>query len=97
MVRIVCRRWQVFSCAEGPDKYSGGAGEPLVDTWGLHCRPAHSALSENNLYTSDAFYDYLSHLTDDGRTGIHPLGDSIRPRRVSPTGDSGHGCAEAFR
>ncbi|MEQ1947484.1 MAG: hypothetical protein ABL995_09850 [Bryobacteraceae bacterium] len=37
----------------------------LVDTWASTAAGAF-ALSENNLYTSDAFYDYLSHLTDDG-------------------------------
>lgn len=37
----------------------------LVDTWASTAAGAF-ALSENNLYTSDAFYDYLTHLTDDG-------------------------------
>ena len=37
----------------------------LVDTWASTAAGAF-ALSENNLYTSDAFADYLSHLTDDG-------------------------------
>ena len=37
----------------------------LVDTWASTAAGAF-ALSENNLYTTDAFYDYLSHLTDDG-------------------------------
>src|SRR5262249_379562 len=41
------------------------------------------ALSENNLYTSDAFYDYLTHLTDDGmlaftRWGFDPPRESLR-------------------
>jgi hypothetical protein len=40
-------------------------------------------LSENNLYTSDAFFDYLSHLTDDGlltftRWGFEPPRESLR-------------------
>src|SRR5512142_2578437 len=34
----------------------------LVDTWASTAAGAF-ALSENNLYTSDAFYDYLDHLT----------------------------------
>ena len=37
----------------------------LVDTWASTAAGAF-ALSENNLYTADAFYDYLTHLTDDG-------------------------------
>ena len=41
------------------------------------------ALSENNLYTTDAFTDYLSHLTDDGllaftRWGFDPPRESLR-------------------
>jgi hypothetical protein len=37
----------------------------LVDTWASTAAGAF-ALSENNLYTTDAFRDYLNHLTDDG-------------------------------
>jgi hypothetical protein len=37
----------------------------LVDTWASTAAGAF-ALSENNLYTTDAFRDYLGHLTDDG-------------------------------
>ncbi len=41
------------------------------------------ALSENNLYTTDAFRDYLLHLTDDGmiamtRWGLDPPRESLR-------------------
>ena len=54
----------------------------LVDTWASTAAGAF-ALSENNLYTSDAFYDYLSHLTDDGilaftRWGLDPPRESLR-------------------
>lgn len=54
----------------------------LVDTWASTAAGAF-ALSENNLYTSDAFYDYLSHLTDDGvltftRWGFEPPRESVR-------------------
>ena len=54
----------------------------LVDTWASTSAGAF-ALSENNLYTSDAFYDYLSHLTDDGllcftRWGFDPPRESLR-------------------
>jgi hypothetical protein len=54
----------------------------LVDTWASTAAGAF-ALSENNLYTSDAFYDYLTHLTDDGilaftRWGFQPPRESLR-------------------
>ena len=54
----------------------------LVDTWASTAAGAY-ALSENNLYTSDAFYDYLAHLTDDGilsftRWGLDPPRESLR-------------------
>ncbi|HEY7337863.1 MAG TPA: hypothetical protein VH639_23425 [Bryobacteraceae bacterium] len=54
----------------------------LVDTWASTAAGAF-ALSENNLYTADAFYDYLSHLTDDGilaftRWGLDPPRESLR-------------------
>ncbi|MBI1791920.1 MAG: hypothetical protein HYR60_30710, partial [Acidobacteria bacterium] len=54
----------------------------LVDTWASTAAGAF-ALSENNLYTSEAFYDYLSHLTGDGlmactRWGFDPPRESLR-------------------
>ncbi|MEO8096181.1 MAG: hypothetical protein ABI811_00660 [Acidobacteriota bacterium] len=54
----------------------------LVDTWASTAAGAF-ALSENNLYTSEAFEDYLSHLTDDGllafsRWGFDPPRESLR-------------------
>ncbi|MBK7931141.1 MAG: hypothetical protein IPJ98_27795 [Bryobacterales bacterium] len=54
----------------------------LVDTWASTAAGAFS-LSENNLYTTDAFHDYLSHLTDDGilaftRWGFQPPRESLR-------------------
>ncbi len=54
----------------------------LVDTWASTAAGAF-ALSENNLYTSDAFFDYLSHLSDDGllaftRWGFEPPRESLR-------------------
>ncbi len=54
----------------------------LVDTWASTAAGAF-ALSENNLYTTDAFYDYLLHLTDDGmlcftRWGFDPPRESLR-------------------
>ncbi|MFN3322955.1 MAG: hypothetical protein ACK5AZ_05630 [Bryobacteraceae bacterium] len=54
----------------------------LVDTWASTAAGAF-ALSENNLYTTEAFHDYLSHLTDDGllaftRWGFDPPRESLR-------------------
>lgn len=54
----------------------------LVDTWASTAAGAF-ALSENNLYTTDAFRDYLEHLTDDGlmvftRWGFQPPRESLR-------------------
>jgi SAM-dependent methyltransferase len=54
----------------------------LVDTWASTAAGAF-ALSENNLYTSDAFYEYLNHLTPDGilvftRWGLEPPRESLR-------------------
>jgi hypothetical protein len=54
----------------------------LVDTWASTAAGAF-ALSENNLYTTNAFVDYLSHLTADGvmsftRWGFDPPRESLR-------------------
>jgi hypothetical protein len=54
----------------------------LVDTWASTAAGAF-ALSENNLYTTDAFYDYLTHLTSNGvlaftRWGFDPPRESLR-------------------
>src|SRR6185295_6563279 len=54
----------------------------LVDTWASTAAGAF-ALSENNLYTTDAFSDYLNHLTPDGflaftRWGLDPPRESLR-------------------
>ena len=54
----------------------------LVDTWASTAAGAF-ALSENNLYTTNAFVDYLLHLTDDGvmaftRWGFKPPRESLR-------------------
>ena len=64
-----------------PEKYQV-IQATLVDTWASTAAGAF-ALTENNLYTSDAFYDYLSHLTDDGvmsftRWGFDPPRESLR-------------------
>ena len=52
----------------------------LVDTWASTAAGAF-ALSENNLYTTNAFKDYLSHLTRRRRDGVYALG--LRPSRES--------------
>lgn len=54
----------------------------LVDTWASTAAGAF-ALSENNLYTTDAFEDYFRCLTDDGllvftRWGFDPPRESLR-------------------
>ncbi len=49
----------------------------LVDTWASTAAGAF-ALSENNLYTTDAFYDYLTHLTQLMACWCSRAGDSIR-------------------
>jgi hypothetical protein len=54
----------------------------LVDTWASTAAGAF-ALSENNLYTTNAFIDYLLHLTSDGvmaftRWGFEPPRESLR-------------------
>lgn len=64
-----------------PDKYQV-LQATLVDTWASTAAGAF-ALSENNLYTTNAFVDYLKHLTDDGimaftRWGFDPPRESLR-------------------
>jgi hypothetical protein len=54
----------------------------LVDTWASTAAGAF-ALSENNLYTSNAFYEYLNHLDRNGilvftRWGLEPPRESLR-------------------
>ncbi len=54
----------------------------LVDTWAATAAGAF-ALSENNLYTVEAFREYLKHLEDDGllaftRWGLEPPRESLR-------------------
>ena len=73
----------------------------LVDTWASTAAGAF-ALSENNLYTTDAFYDYLSHLTDDGllaftRWGFEPPRESLRLLSLARNALSRLGETEAWR
>ncbi|MFN7918861.1 MAG: hypothetical protein U0Q16_02120 [Bryobacteraceae bacterium] len=79
-VKIVVEDGRSF-VRRSPEKYQV-LQATLVDTWASTAAGAF-ALSENNLYTSDAFYDYLSHLTDDGlmaftRWGFDPPRESLR-------------------
>jgi hypothetical protein len=64
-----------------PEKYQV-IQATLVDTWAATAAGAF-ALSENNLYTTDAFREYLAHLTPDGilgitRWGFEPPRESLR-------------------
>ena len=45
----------------------------LVDTWAATAAGAYT-LTENTLYTVEAFNDYLDHLTDDGIADDYALG-----------------------
>src|SRR5262249_59270905 len=55
----------------------------LVDTWAATAAGAF-ALSENNLYTTDAFNDYLTHLTPHGILAFTPLGFRPPPAPFPP-------------
>ncbi len=73
----------------------------LVDTWASTAAGAY-ALSENNLYTSDAFYDYLKHLTGDGllaftRWGVEPPRESLRLLSLARVALARLGEKEAWR
>jgi predicted membrane-bound spermidine synthase len=73
----------------------------LVDTWAATAAGAF-ALSENNLYTTDAFRDYLSHLTGDGmvamtRWGLDPPRESLRLVSLAMEALSQLGEADAWR
>lgn len=73
----------------------------LVDTWASTAAGAY-ALSENSLYTSDAFRDYLSHLTADGivaftRWGLDPPRESLRLLSLARTALASLGEHEAWR
>src|SRR5262245_47196803 len=62
-VRIVVDDGRSF-VRRSPDKYDVVQAS-LVDTWAATAAGAYT-LTENTLYTSEAFGDYLDHLTDDG-------------------------------
>ena len=73
----------------------------LVDTWASTAAGAF-ALSENNLYTTDAFRDYLQHLTSDGiaaftRWGLDPPRESLRLVSLAIDALAQVGQTEAWR
>jgi len=79
-VRIVVEDGRSF-VRRTPERYQV-IQATLVDTWASTAAGAF-ALSENNLYTTEAFQDYLRHLTDDGvlvftRWGFQPPRESLR-------------------
>ncbi len=69
--RVCGRRAQLRAAQHR--KIPGDLQATLVDTWASTAAGAF-ALSENNLYTTDAFRDYLSHLTPRRRDRVHALG-----------------------
>jgi hypothetical protein len=83
-----------------PEKYQV-LQATLVDTWASTAAGAF-ALSENNLYTTDAFRDYLSHLTDDGlmaftRWGFEIPRESLRLVSLAMEALAGIGVAEPWK
>ncbi|HSF25426.1 MAG TPA: hypothetical protein VLE20_14470, partial [Blastocatellia bacterium] len=73
----------------------------MVDTWAATSAGAF-ALTENNLYTTDAFLDYLTHLTDDGvmaftRWGFKPPRESLRLVTLAMDALESLGEKEAWR
>lgn len=73
----------------------------LVDTWAATAAGAF-ALSENNLYTTNAFRDYLTHLTDDGvlsftRWGFNPPRESLRLVSLAMDALAGLGETQPWR
>ncbi len=73
----------------------------LVDTWASTAAGAF-ALSENSLYTTEAFHDYLTHLTDDGmlvftRWGLDPPRESLRLISLAIDALQGLGEKEPWR
>jgi spermidine synthase len=79
-VRVVVEDGRTY-VRRSPEKYQV-LQATLVDTWASTAAGAF-ALSENNLYTVEAFVEYLDHLTPDGvlaftRWGFDPPRESLR-------------------
>ena len=82
-VRVVVEDGRTY-VRRSPEKYQV-LQATLVDTWASTAAGAF-ALSENNLYTVEAFREYLEHLTPDGvlaftRWGFDPPRESLRLSR----------------
>ena len=98
-VRIVVEDGRSF-IRRTPERYQV-LQATLVDTWASTAAGAF-ALSENNLYTSDAFYEYLNHLSEDGllvfsRWGFEPPRESLRLISLASAALERLGEAEAWR
>ncbi|MFN7918868.1 MAG: hypothetical protein U0Q16_02155 [Bryobacteraceae bacterium] len=79
-LRVIVEDGRAF-VRRSPEKYQV-IQATLVDTWAATAAGAF-ALSESNLYTVEAFADYLGHLSDDGllsltRWGFEPPRESLR-------------------
>ena len=69
----------------------------LVDTWAATAAGAYT-LSENTLYTVQAFNDYLDHLTDDGVLTITRwVFDGVRLVSLAQAASAAHGWQAADR
>jgi len=69
----------------------------LVDTWAATAAGAY-ALSENSLYTTEAFEDYLDHLTDRGVLSISRwVFDGLRLISLAQEAGARHGWNPADR
>jgi hypothetical protein len=67
----------------------------LVDTWAATAAGAYT-LSENSLYTTEAFTDYLDHLTDDGVITITRwVADGLRLVALAQDACARRGCDAA--
>lgn len=69
----------------------------LVDTWAATAAGAYT-LTENTLYTVEAFEDYLDHLTDDGVLSITRwVVDGLRLVSLAQAACAARGCDAASR
>src|SRR5207245_4119616 len=74
-----------------PDRYDVIQAS-LVDTWAATAAGAYT-LTENTLYTVEAFNDYLDHLTDDGVLSITRwVADGLRLVSLAQASCEARGC-----
>ena len=84
------------SCGRTPDRYDVIQAS-LVDTWAATAAGAYT-LTENTLYTVEAFNDYLDHLTDDGVLTITRwVLDGLRLISLAQAACESRGCDAASR